>query len=92
MPQQLGAALRDKYSWRINQAGIDRAVERAQTLRASLDSAKAGKAPPPSGGRGGLPDGAIPVPVPPGAQPGAPTGAPPAKTPPPAKVPPPAKK
>ena len=70
MPQQLASALRDKFSSRVNAAGLDRAVERAQAIRAQVDSARAKQAPQQQpGGRGGIPDGAIRVPVPQGATP-----------------------
>jgi parvulin-like peptidyl-prolyl isomerase len=70
MPQQLASALRDKYSARVNSAGLDRAVERAQAMRAQVDSARAKAAPQQQPGGGvGIPDGAVRVPVPPSAMP-----------------------
>ena len=70
LPQQLASALRDKYSARVNSAGLDRAVERAQAMRAQVDSARAKAAPQQQpGSGGGIPDGAVRVPVPPGATP-----------------------
>ncbi|HKS07828.1 MAG TPA: peptidylprolyl isomerase [Gemmatimonadaceae bacterium] len=45
IPQQLAWALRKKYSARINQAGLDRTVERALALRSARDSADAKQAP-----------------------------------------------
>lgn len=69
MPQQLASALRDKYSSRVNSAGLDRVVERAQTMRALVDSARAKAAPQQQQGGGGIPDGAVRVPVPPSAMP-----------------------
>lgn len=70
VPEPLAWALRDKYSARVNAAGVDRALERAQQIRAGADSARAAANPNPTG----LPPGATPVPNPP-----QPKGAPPAK-------------
>jgi hypothetical protein len=61
---QLAAALRNRYSSRINATGIDRTIEQANTIRMSVDSARMKAAPtiptpeviqPPTGatGRGG---------------------------------------
>jgi peptidyl-prolyl cis-trans isomerase D len=75
VPQPLADALRDKYSARVNTAGIDRATERATLVRAAIDSTRgrggAGMpgAPMPSAGPNGAgmmpPPGATP---PPGGQ------------------------
>ena len=54
----LEAALHRKYDYKVNAAGIDRAFERAQRLRAVADSTKAAQQPP----------SAVPLP---GGQPGA---------------------
>lgn len=71
IPQQLAWALRKKFSARINQAGLDRTVDRAVAVRAALDSTRAKQAP----ADGALPPGAM-VPPPAGATPPA---APPGK-------------
>lgn len=47
IPVQLAYALRQKYSSRVNLAGLDRAVERGLAVRAALDSTRGGKAPSP---------------------------------------------
>jgi hypothetical protein len=80
VPAPLQIVLMDKYDAQVNQAGIDRAVERAAKLRASSDSTRAAKQPPsavplpgatPAPGTGAQPGS--------GAQPGAaPTPAQPA--------------
>ena len=44
IPQQLAWALRQKYSPRINDAGLDRTVTRALAVRAALDSTRAKQA------------------------------------------------
>ena len=55
VPSVLGSALREKFEGRITAAGIDRAVERAQVVRAAADSTRAAAQPstaipmPPSG-------------------------------------------
>jgi hypothetical protein len=74
VPEPLEQMLKEKYDSRVVVAGLDRAVEQAQGLRAVSDSAKASQPRPPS---------AVPVPgpTPPGA---APSGAPPTGSPPPA--------
>ena len=46
IPPPLEMALRKKYDYKINDAGIDRAVERALKVRASNDSARASSQPP----------------------------------------------
>jgi peptidyl-prolyl cis-trans isomerase D len=67
--------LMDKYDAKVNSAGIDRAVERAQKIRASADSARAATQPksavPLPGGMGGGP----------GAAPGGAPSAPPSPAP-----------
>ena len=79
VPTQLAAALRSKYSSRVNPAGVDRALQGAGTIRAAADSARAKQgAMPPEGAQ------------PPAVQP--PPAAPPAKAAPPGKQPPPVKK
>ena len=64
----LEAALHSKYDYKVNAAGIDRALERAQRLRTVADSTRAAQQPP----------SAVPLP---GGQPGAPAPAPAAPTP-----------
>jgi hypothetical protein len=71
VPAPLQIVLMDKYDAKINEAGIDRAVERAAKLRASADSAKTAQ----------QPRSAVPLP---GAAP-APGGAPSAAQPAPAR-------
>ncbi len=65
VPAPLQIVLMDKYDAKVNDAGIDRAVERAAKLRATADSARAAQQPP----------SAVPLPGAPGAgattQPGA---------------------
>jgi len=75
-PSPIRKILEVKYESSINSAGIDRAFERAQKIRATADSARAANQPKsqiPMPGMGG-PPGAQP----PGAQP--PAGQPPAQT------------
>jgi parvulin-like peptidyl-prolyl isomerase len=80
VPAPLKKILDTKYEWSINDAGLDRAFERAQHVRASADSAKAVN----------TPKSQVPIPgmgAPGGAAPPGAAGAPPAggdaKTPPP---------
>lgn len=44
----VASALHSKYSFSINEAGLDKVIEKAKTLRASADSSKAQQAPLPS--------------------------------------------
>lgn len=67
VPAPVEAALRDKYPYKINDAGIDRALDLAATVRARADSARAAQQPPT----------AVPMPGQPPAG-GAPAGPPPA--------------
>ncbi|HWP02407.1 MAG TPA: peptidylprolyl isomerase [Gemmatimonadaceae bacterium] len=46
VPAPLAVALRERYSARVYATGLDRAVEAAQRLRASEDSARASQQPP----------------------------------------------
>ena len=79
VPKPLEEALRLKYDTKVNDAGLDRALERATKVRATLDSTKAASQPPsqvplpPAGGpqqpQGAQPQGAPPQGTP---QPGAP--------------------
>lgn len=54
VPPVLAGALRDKFEGRVNAAGVDRAVERAQKVRVAADSAAAAA----------QPSTAIPLPTP----------------------------
>ncbi|WP_337172285.1 peptidylprolyl isomerase [Gemmatimonas aurantiaca] len=45
IPYPMAHALQQKYSFSINEAGLDKAIEQAKTLRASADSVKAQAAP-----------------------------------------------
>jgi hypothetical protein len=62
VPPVLAGALRDKFEGRLNTAGIDRAVESAQKVRAAADSAQTAA----------QPSTAIPLPQPDQKAPGAP--------------------
>jgi hypothetical protein len=60
VPQPLATALRERYDSRLNEAGLTRAVEAAQKIRAASDSSRAAQQPPSAvpiprdtGGRGG---------------------------------------
>jgi hypothetical protein len=72
----LEAALHSKYDYKVNPAGVDRALERAQRIRAVADSTKAAQ----------QPQTAVPMPGQP-SQPGAPTPKSPAPAPDSAKKP-----
>jgi hypothetical protein len=70
VPAPLQIILMDKYDAKVNEAGVDRAVERAAKLRASADSAKTAQQPPsavplPGAARpgAGTPPGAVPLPA-----------------------------
>jgi hypothetical protein len=54
VPPPLVQALREKYDWKINSAGIDRAVQAATAIRAKEDSARAAA----------MPKSAVPMPTP----------------------------
>ncbi|MEX2179356.1 MAG: peptidylprolyl isomerase [Gemmatimonadaceae bacterium] len=56
VPSPVQSVLTATYSWKINSAGVDRAVERARKLRASADSARSAQQPPSQ----------VPMPAPPG--------------------------
>jgi hypothetical protein len=45
VPQPLATVLESKYDYSINSAGVDRAVERAQKIRATADSSRAANQP-----------------------------------------------
>lgn len=61
----LETALHEKYDYKVNPAGIDRALERAQRLRAAADSARAAQQPQSAVPLPGQPGGASPKNVPP---------------------------
>jgi hypothetical protein len=63
-------ALQTKYEFSVNDAGLDKVVERAKAVRATADSAKAQKPQGPAGAPGGAPGAAAP------GTPGAPGTAP----------------
>ncbi len=68
VPIPIERALRTKYDFQVNDAAIDRALERAAQVRATRDSTK----------NAGQPQTAVPLPGEPGATPpGAPTAVPP---------------
>ena len=63
VPQPVEDALHDKYSYKLNQAGLDRALQRAARVRAVSDSTR----------RAAQPQSQVPMPMPrPQAQPGQP--------------------
>jgi hypothetical protein len=81
IPVPLKKMLDTKYESSVNSQGVDRAVERAQKVRASADSARAANQPksavPIPGMGGATPPGAAPAGPPPGAAPaGPPPGTP----------------
>jgi hypothetical protein len=90
VPSPLQIVLMNKYDAKVNQAGIDRAVERAQKVRVTADSTRAANQPksavPLPGGMGGAAPGGAPgaaapqgqAPAAPAPQPSAPTPASPA--------------
>jgi hypothetical protein len=83
VPSPLKKILDEKYEATINDAGLDRAFERAQHVRASADSTKAANQPKsqvPIPGMG-APGGATPPAGPPPAGAAAKTPPPPAKKP-----------
>lgn len=82
IPVPLKKMLDTKYESSVNTQGVDRAVERAQKVRASVDSTRAANQPKsavpiPGMGGGAVPPGAAPAGPPPGAAPaGPPPGTP----------------
>lgn len=58
VPAPLANMIHRKYEWSVNQAGIDRAVQRAQQVRASADSARTA----------GQPKSVVPMPMGPAQQ------------------------
>jgi hypothetical protein len=82
VPAPLKKMLNTKYESSINEAGVDRAFERAQRVRVTADSAKAANQPKsqvPIPGAGAPPGAAPPASAPPAGQ--QPTSPPPAKKP-----------
>ncbi|MGQ0647320.1 MAG: peptidylprolyl isomerase [Gemmatimonadaceae bacterium] len=53
VPSPLAQALRKKYDWKVNSAGLDRAVQAAQVIRAREDSTRAAA----------MPKSAVPMPA-----------------------------
>ena len=58
IPSPLSQALRKKYDWKVNSAGLDRAVAAAQVIRAKEDSSRAASTPPSAVPMPGAPDSA----------------------------------
>ena len=54
IPAPLAQAVRSKYDWKVNAAGLDRAVQAATAIRAKADSARAAA----------TPKSAVPMPAP----------------------------
>jgi hypothetical protein len=75
VPQPLAAVLQSKYDSSINSAGVDRAVERAQKIRAAADSSRAANQPKSQVPLPGMPSGAAPGTTQPPTTPAAPTPA-----------------
>ena len=73
VPAPVQMALRAKYDFKINEQGVDRALERAQQIRISSDSSRAAQQPPSAVP---LPGQGAPGAAPQGQQQGAPQGAP----------------
>jgi parvulin-like peptidyl-prolyl isomerase len=81
VPTPLKVLLESKYDWKVNAAGLDRATERARSIRATEDSTRAANQPksqvplPGIGqpGAAGAPPSAVPTPAPaPASKPAAP--------------------
>ena len=62
VPQPLAIVLQSKFESSINSAGVDRAVERAQKIRAVADSTRAANQPKSQVPLPGMPNGAAPPP------------------------------
>lgn len=94
VPYPVARALQHKYEFSVNDVGLDKAVERAKSVRATADSLRAQQVPKPGAAAPGAIPGAMPGAVP-GAVPGAapapqgkpPVGKPPVTPPPAAKTP-----
>lgn len=70
VPYPVVRAMQKKYEFSISDAALDKAVERAKSVRATADSLKAKNGPPtPPGGAGAPPAGAPPAGAPPAAAP-----------------------
>jgi peptidyl-prolyl cis-trans isomerase D len=72
IPPPIETALKEKYSYKVNDAGVERALELATRVRAKADSARAAQQPPTAVPMPGAPQGA-----PQGGQPAAPPATPP---------------
>ncbi|MBL0172980.1 MAG: peptidylprolyl isomerase [Gemmatimonadaceae bacterium] len=59
VPYPVARALQHKFDYAVNDAGLDKVVERAKTVRATADSLKAKQGPPP----GAPAPGAAPIPT-----------------------------
>lgn len=70
VPYKVARAVQGKYPFSINDAGLDKAVERAKSVRATADSLRVQGGNP--GGAGGPPAGAPPAGAPPAGAPPAP--------------------
>ena len=72
VPPPVEAALRAKYSHAVNSAGLDRALQQAVRIRASVDSTRTAQQPPSAVPMPGVPEGAQlearPAPTPPPSQ------------------------
>jgi peptidyl-prolyl cis-trans isomerase D len=65
VPYPVARALQKKYDFSINDAGLDKVVEKAKTVRATSDSLKAGKGAPAAPAPGAAaPGAAAPAPTP----------------------------
>lgn len=70
VPAPIEAALRDRYPYKINEAGIERALDLAASVRARADSARAAQQPPTAVPMPGQPPaGGAPAPQPPAGPP-----------------------
>lgn len=69
VPVPLETALRSKYDSKVNEAGLDRAVERATQIRATLDSTRQAQQPQSAVPMPGRPQMVVPGTTPPGAHP-----------------------
>lgn len=92
VPYPVSRALQSRYEYAVNDAGLDKAVERAKAVRATSDSVKSQKKQTPGASAPGAsaPGASAPGAASPGAM--APSGAPPASPPAPAAAPVPVKK
>ena len=68
VPYPVARALQMKYDYAVNDAGLDKVIERAKSVRATADSLRAQQAPKPGAPAPGAAPGA-PVPPPPATKP-----------------------